>query len=94
MIIYAPGRVGAELHLTPDLLSSSVILAVRYHSRGGAASIIAASEGLVGNAAINWVTSLTRLGVDEFHIHRLAPTNTARQAILIDLIQPDLEAAP
>lgn len=89
--IYCRARLTDELDRAPDALSQVVVLAVRNDPASGTASIVAASEGLDHCGATNWLASLARVGVDEFHLHRLAQSSPARQAILVDLSGSDRE---
>lgn len=94
VVIFTRTGLAAELTQMPSALSQAVILAVRNTPSQGTSSIVAASEGLEGPAAESWIASLARIGIDEFHVHRLAAAQADRQAILLDLTTPDLEATP
>ena len=93
-VIFTRAGLLSALAQTPSALSQAVILAVRNQPSQGTSSIVAASEGLEEPAAESWIASLARVGIDEFHVHRLATSQADRQAILLDLTTPDLEATP
>lgn len=74
-----------DLRFYPDALSEVVVLAVRRDPHHGLAEIAGITEGLSAAGAGNWLSSMRRAGVEEFHIHRLAQTAAERAAILVDL---------
>lgn len=94
VVVYTRDQLERRLAGTPTDLTEAVILAVRTHPTDTIATIVAASEGLRPSTAANWLASLARIGIDEFHVHRLAPAPPDRKAILLDLCSPDLEALP
>lgn len=94
VVVYTRAQLDCRLADTQTDLAEAVILAVRTNTTPGLVSIIAASEGLCGPNAANWLASMARVGIDEFHVHRLAPSLTDRTAILLDVCTPDLEALP
>lgn len=64
-------------------MEDAVVLAVR--AEGGEHRLLATCEGLDAGAFCTWAMAMAQCGVTEFHVHWLAGSRAAREAVRRDL---------